>query len=426
MAEKKVKEKYDSSFSHVNIGTIGHVDHGKTTLAAAITEVLAKLELAQFKDYGDIDKAPEEKKRGITISTTHIEFRTISGLLNYYYQKVLGKEVEEKNFNLNQGRHYAMIDCPGHADYIKNMITGAAQMDGAIVVISSADGSMPQTEEHLLLAKKVGVKEVVVFINDKTTEGLDEDTKSLLEEDIRANLRKYGYDEEDKEKTPIIVASALKALKGDTNEETKILQLLEAVDNHIAIPERDENKPFLMYIEDVFSITGQGTVVTGKVQQGKLKKGDEVEIVGLGPKKKSVVKGIEMFRKEVEEAKPGYDIGICLRDIKHEEVRKGKVLAAPNTVTSHKKFIAQAYILSKEERGRHSAFHSGYRPQFFIFTADVTGTVELPAGKEVSPGSNIEFNVDLIEPVVLKKNDNFIMREGGITIGEGVITEILE
>ncbi|CAG8834567.1 5691_t:CDS:1, partial [Cetraspora pellucida] len=252
-----------------------------------------------------------------------------------------------------------------------------------------------------------------------TSEGLDEDTKSLLEDDIRADLQKYGYDKEGGERTPIIIASALKALKGDTNEESKILQLLEVVDKHITIPERDESKPFLMYIEDVFSITGQGTVVTGKVSQGKLKKGDEVEIVGFGPKKKSVVKGIEMFKKEVEEAKPGYDIGVCLRDIKHEEVRKGKVLAALGTITPHKKFTARAYILSKEERGRHSHFESGYRPQFFIFTADVTGTVELPAEKKVEPGSNIEFNVDLIEPVAIKKNDNFIMREGGITIGEG-------
>ncbi|CAG8494055.1 31855_t:CDS:2 [Racocetra persica] len=417
MAEKKVKEKYNSSFPHVNIGTMGHVDHGKTTLTAAITKALSRIRLAKFKDYGDIDKAPEEKKRGITISTTHIEFETVSGLENYYRKMVLGEEVDEHSFNLQEGRHYGMIDCPGHADYIKNTITGAAQMDGVIVVVSSADGSMTQTKEHLLLARTIGIERVVVFINDKTSEGLDEETKALLEADIRSDLETYGYDKEGEEKTPIIVASALKALKGDTNEEIKILQLLEVVDNHITIPERDESKPFLMYIEDVFSITGSGTVVTGNPLQGKLRKGDEVEIVGLGPKKKSVVKGIEMFQKEMEEAKPGDTIGVCLRDIKLEEVRKGQALAAPGTVTPHKKFKAHAYILSKEERGRHTSFEDGYRPQFFTATINITGTVKLPSEKKVEPGSDIEFEVDLIEPVVIRKNDNFAMREGGITVG---------
>jgi elongation factor Tu len=406
MAEKKTtpagkKMKFDSSKPHINIGTIGHVDHGKTTLAAAITSVLAKQGRAAKKDYSEIDKAPEEKARGITIQTTHVEFES-------------------------ENRHYALIDCPGHADYIKNMITGAAQMDGAILVVSSADGAMPQTEEHMLLAKQIGVENIVVFINDKTSEGIDEDTKELLEGDIRSHLEKYGYDQEGKKITPIIFASALKALNGDSAEEEKILQLVKAIDEHIPIPERDETKPFLMYIEDIFSITGHGTVVTGKVQRGKLKKGDEVELVGLGQKKKSVVKGIEMFKKEVEEALPGYDIGVCLREIKHEEVRKGQVLAKPGTITPRKKFKAHAYILSKDERGRHTSFHNGYRPQFFISTIDITGTVELPSDKEVSPGSDIEFMVDLIDYVAIEKNDKFIMREGGHTVGEGVITEIIE
>jgi len=306
------------------------------------------------------------------------------------------------------------------------MITGAAQMDGAILVVSSADGSMPQTEEHLLLAKQIGVEHIVVFINDKTSEGLDEETKELLEQDIRGQLEKYGYDKDDNKNTPIIFASALKALKGDAKEGEKIFELVEAIDKHIPVPPRDETKPFLMYIEDMFSIEGQGTVVTGKVRRGKLKVGDKVEMIGFGHKKEAVIKGIEMFHKPLEEAKPGDDVGINLRGVERSEVRKGQVLAVPGTVTPHKKVAAHAYILSKDERGRHTSFQSGYRPQFFVGTADITGTVELPKDKEVSPGSNIEFIIDLIEPIVIEKNDKFIMREGGHTIGEGVVTEIIE
>jgi len=406
MAEKKTDTKgaqklFDRSLIHMNIGTIGHVDHGKTTLSAAITKVLSEKGWAKFLDYDRIDKAPEEKKRGITISTTHVEFRT-------------------------ETRHYALIDCPGHADYIKNMITGAAQMEGAILVVSSSDGAMPQTEEHLLLAKQIGVENIVVFINDKTSEGIDEETKELLEGDIRSHLEKYGYDKDGNKNTPIIFASALKALKGDVEEGKKILQLIEAIDKHIPIPERDENKPFLMYIEDMFTIGGQGTVVTGKVRRGKVKIGDKLEIIGFGAKKEAVVKGIEMFHKSLDEARPGDDVGINLRGVERGEVRKGQVLAFPGTITPHKKFIAHAYILSKGERGRHTSFQSGYRPQFFISTADITGTVDLPKDKEVSPGSDIEFTVELIDVIAIEKNDKFIMREGGHTVGEGVITEIIE
>jgi elongation factor Tu len=398
------KATFDSSKPHMNIGTIGHVDHGKTTLAAAITSVLSKRGKAEKKDYSEIDRAPEERKRGITINTTHVEFES-------------------------DKRHYALIDCPGHADYIKNMITGAAQMDGAILVVSSADGAMPQTEEHMLLAKQIGVPSVVVFINDKTTEGLDEDTKELLEGDIRSHLEKHGYDEEGKELTPIIFASALKALRGDENEEDKIVKLIEAVDNHMPLPEGDVNKPFLMYIEDVYIVKGQGPVATGKVKQGQLKVGDEVEIVGLGESKKCVVKGLEMFRKPLEVALPRYDVGVCLRgDFKDakSEIRRGQVLSIPGTVKPAKKFSAHAYILSKEERGRHTGFKSGYRPQFFISTIDVTGTVNLDEGKIVTPGSNVEFTVELMDSVAIQKNDKFIMREGGITVGQGIITDILE
>jgi len=306
------------------------------------------------------------------------------------------------------------------------MITGAAQMEGAILVVSSSDGAMPQTEEHLLLAKQIGVENIVVFINDKTTVGIDADTKDLLEEDIRSHLTKHGYDKDGNKNTPIIFASALKALKGDAEEGKKILQLIDSIDNHIPVPERDENKPFLMYIEDMFTIGGQGTVVTGKVRRGKVKVGDKLEIVGFGAKKEAVVKGIEMFHKSLEEAQPGDDVGINLRGVERGEVRKGQVLAFPGTITPHKKFTAHAYILSKDERGRHTSFQSGYRPQFFIATADITGTVDLPKDKEVSPGSDIEFTVDLIEAIAIEKNDKFIMREGGHTVGEGVITEIIE
>lgn len=395
------KQIFDRSKTHMNIGTIGHVDHGKTTLSAAITSVLAKQGKAKKKDYAEIDKAPEERKRGITISTTHVEFES-------------------------DKRHYALIDCPGHADYIKNMITGAAQMDGAVLVVSSSDGAMPQTEEHMLLAKQIGVENIVVFINDKTSEGLDEETKELLEGDIRSHLEKYGYDGEGKEPTPIIFASALKALKGDSKEEEKIVKLVESIDNHIPVPPRDVDKPFLMYIEDVFNITGRGTVATGKVKRGKLEKNSEVEIVGFGSSLKSVVTGIEMFKQELNEAIPGDDVGVLLRGIKSEQIRKGQVLAIPGSVKPHKKFAAHAYILSKDERGRHTSFESGYRPQFFISTIDITGTIELPKDKQVEPGSNIEFTVDLIDYVAIDKNDKFIMREGNHTIGEGVITEIIE
>jgi elongation factor Tu len=311
------------------------------------------------------------------------------------------------------------------------MITGAAQMEGAILVVSSSDGAMPQTEEHLLLAKQIGVENIVVFINDKTSEGIDEETKELLEGDIRSHLEKHDYDKDGNKNTPIIFASALKALKGDAKEGENILKLIEAIDTHIPIPERDENKPFLMYIEDLFSIEGQGTVVTGKVRRGKLKVGDKVEIVGFGQKKEAVVKGIQMFHKNLEEAKPGDDVGINLRGIERGEVRRGQVLAIPNTVSAHKKFMAHAYVLSAKERGRNNEFENGYCPQFFISTISVTGEIELPKDKEgksknVSPGSDTEFVVNLIETVVIEKNDKFIMREGGHTVGEGVITEIIE
>jgi elongation factor Tu len=414
MAEKvKVKKKFDISKPHMNIGGIGHVDHGKTTLIAAITKYLAGQGQAKFKDYGEIDKAPEEKVRGITINASHIGFKTSK-------------------------RHYSWVDCPGHADYIKNMITGAAQMDGAVLICSAEDGAMAQTKEHLLLAKQIGIEYLVVFIN-KIDIVSDPEQLGLVQEEIKEELKKLGYEAE---KIPFIRGSALCALEERNPEigEKSILKLLEAVDNYIPIPPRDEEKPFLMYIEDVFfNIKGVGTVVSGKVQRGTLKKDDKLELVGLGETKEVVVKGMESFGDEVDEAKPGFDLAVNLnlRDAKKEEVRRGRVLAKPVkpgepwVVIPHKKFKAHTYILSKEERGRHTAFEDGYRPQFFIFTADVTGTVKVPkneAGENllVKPGDNVELVIELIEPVVIEKNDRFTMREGGRTVGRGVVTEIIE
>ncbi|CAH1755789.1 23662_t:CDS:2 [Entrophospora sp. SA101] len=397
MAEK---QKFDRTKPHLNIGTIGHVDHGKTTLSAAITSILAKQNKAKKKSYEDIDKAPEEKKRGITISATHVEFET-------------------------DKRHYALIDCPGHADYIKNMITGAAQMDGAILVLSAQDGTMEQTKEHLLLAQQVGVKHLVVFIN-KVDVIQDLEQIELVKEEIKEELKLRGYDSEN---TPIIGGSALCALEDRQPElgEKAILELLEAIDNHIPIPPRDETKPFLMYIEDSFTISGQGTVATGKVRQGKLKVGDEVEIVGFGAKKKAVVKGIEMFHKQLDETKPGDDVGINLRGVERSEILRGQVLAAPGSITPHKKFEAAAYILSKDERGRHTEFKSGYRPQFYIYTADITGTIELPENApHVEPGNTVAFAVELINDVALEVGDTFSIREGAHTIGRGTITKITD
>ena len=407
--DKNNLDNQEIKVDHLNIGTIGHVDHGKTTLSAALTEVFSNLPEAAGKtkrrDYGQIDKAPEEMKRGITISTTHVEL---------YSKK----------------RHYALIDCPGHADYIKNMITGAAQMDGAILVVSSTDGSMPQTEEHMNLARQIGIKRIVVFINDKTLDGkIDEEMKYILEDDIRGPLRNHGYDN-DQEQTPIIIASALKALKGDKEEQAKLIELMDQVDAHIPLPERKTDAPFYMPIEGVYIITGQGPVVTGKVISGTAKVGQEIELVGLdGGNKKCVIKGIEMFNRPLKEAVPGYDVGICLRtDIKDPKIaiRRGQVLADPGTVKTSDKFAAKVYVLSKEERGRHTGFSNGYRPQFFISVNDVTGTITLQDGQEiVEPGSTCEFTVELEKPVVIKENDRFVMREGGKTVGQGVITKVL-
>jgi elongation factor Tu len=404
------KEKFDRTKPHVNIGTIGHVDHGKTTLAAAITSVLAKQNKAKKKDYSEIDKAPEEKKRGITIQATDVEFES-------------------------DKRHYSLSDCPGHADYIKNMITGASELDGAILVVSSDDGVVEQSHEHMLLAKQIGIKNIVVFINDKTSKGLDEETKELLETDVQSNLEKYGYD---KEKTPIMVASAYRALedkpkeKGvknpayDPQEEAKILKLVELLDTNIPIPERKENEPFFMYIKDKFSITGQGTVVAGIVKRGKLNVGQEVELIGFGKKKKAVVKSIESHLKTLDQAVPGDDIGINLRGVEFEEVERGQVLANPGSISMHKKFKAQTYILSKEERGRETSFVNGYKPQFFFSALDITGNVELPGDKVVNPGDNVELTIELIDLVPIEKNSSFTIREGGKTVGTGVVTEIIE
>ena len=392
------KQKFDRSKTHVNIGTIGHVDHGKTTLTAAITNVLAKQGKAEFKAYDQIDKAPEEKERGITISTSHVEYET-------------------------ETRHYAHVDCPGHADYVKNMITGAAQMDGAILVIAATDGPMAQTREHILLSRQVGVPRIVVFLN-KCDMVDDEELLELVEMEVRELLSEYGYDGDN---TPIIRGSALKALEGDAAYEEKILELMEAVDNWIEAPERDVDKPFLMPIEDVFTITGRGTVVTGRVERGQLKLNEEVEIVGLRETQKAVVTGIEMFRKQLDYAEAGDNAGILLRGIAREDVERGQVLAKPGTVTPHSKFKAEVYVLSKEEGGRHTPFFSNYRPQFYFRTTDVTGVITLPEGVEmVMPGDNVTMTVELIAPIAIENGTKFSIREGGRTVGAGVVTEIIK
>ena len=392
------KQKFDRSKPHVNIGTIGHVDHGKTTLTAAITNVLSKKGYADFVDYANIDKAPEERERGITINTAHVEYQT-------------------------DKRHYAHVDCPGHADYVKNMITGAAQMDGAILVIAATDGVMAQTREHILLARQVGVPRIVVFMN-KCDMVDDAELLDLVEMEIRELLTEYGYDGEN---TPIIRGSALKALEGDEKYEQAILDLMDAVDNWIETPVRDTDKPFLMPIEDVFTITGRGTVVTGRVERGQLKLNDEVEIVGLKDTKKSVVTGIEMFRKQLDYAEAGDNAGVLLRGISREDVERGQVLAKPGTVTPHKKFKAQVYILSKEEGGRHTPFFTNYRPQFYFRTTDVTGVIELPAGVDmVMPGDNVEMTVELIAPIAIENGTKFSIREGVRTVGAGNVSEIIQ
>ena len=392
------KEKFDRSKPHVNIGTIGHVDHGKTTLTAAITKVLADKGGAEFMDYANIDKAPEERERGITINTAHVEYQTAK-------------------------RHYAHVDCPGHADYVKNMITGAAQMDGAILVIAATDGPMAQTREHILLARQVGVPRMVVFLN-KCDMVDDEELLDLVEMEVRELLTEYGFDGDN---TPIIRGSALKALEGDPKYVKAIEDLMDAVDEWIPTPERDNDKPFLMSIEDVFTITGRGTVVTGRVERGQLKLNDTVEIVGLKDTKSTVVTGIEMFRKQLDFAEAGDNAGVLLRGIDRSEVERGQVLAKPGTVHPHKKFEAQVYVLSKEEGGRHTPFFTNYRPQFYFRTTDVTGVVTLPEGTEmVMPGDNVTMTVELIAPIAVENGTKFSIREGGHTVGAGSVTEIIE
>ena len=392
------KAKFDRSKPHVNIGTIGHVDHGKTTLTAAISAHLAGKNGNEKVDFANIDKAPEERERGITINTAHIEYST-------------------------EKRHYAHVDCPGHADYVKNMITGAAQMDGAILVIAATDGPMAQTREHILLARQVGVPKMVVFMN-KCDMVDDPELLDLVEMEIRELLTEYGYDGDN---TPIIRGSALKALEGDPAWTAKIDELMDAVDEWIPTPERDNDKPFLMSIEDVFTITGRGTVVTGRVERGMLKLNDEVEIVGLKPTKKTVVTGIEMFRKQLDFAEAGDNAGVLLRGISREDVERGQVLAKPGSVHPHKKFKAQVYVLSKEEGGRHTPFFTNYRPQFYFRTTDVTGVITLPEGVEmVMPGDNVTMTVELIAPIAVENGTKFSIREGGRTVGAGSVSEIIE
>jgi elongation factor Tu len=385
---------------HVNVGTIGHVDHGKTTLTAAITKVLADKGLAESLKFDQIDKAPEEKARGITIAISHVEYETAK-------------------------RHYAHIDCPGHADYVKNMITGAAQMDGGILVVSAADGAMPQTREHILLAKNVGVPTLVVFLN-KVDMVDDADMVDMVEEEIRDLLSKYGFPGD---KIPVVRGSALKALNGDQGElgAQAIMKLMDALDEYIPAPQREVDKPFLMAIEGVFTISGRGTVATGRIERGRIKIGDEIEIIGLGQRSKTTVTGIEMFRKTLNEGEAGDNVGILLRGTKKEEIERGMVLAKSGTVTPHTKFKCQVYVLSKDEGGRHSPFFNGYRPQFYFRTTDVTGVVTLPQGREmVMPGDDVMLSVELISPIAMEKDGRFAIREGGRTVGSGVITEILD
>ena len=390
------KQKFDRSKPHVNIGTIGHVDHGKTTLTAAITKVLAGKNGNEAVDFANIDKAPEERERGITINTAHVEYQTAT-------------------------RHYAHVDCPGHADYVKNMITGAAQMDGAILVIAATDGPMAQTREHILLARQVGVPKMVVFMN-KCDMVDDPELLDLVEMEIRDLLNEYDYDGDN---TPIIRGSALKALEGDEKWVPAINELMDAVDEWIPTPERDTDKPFLMSIEDVFTITGRGTVVTGRVERGTLKLNEEVEIVGIKETQKTVVTGIEMFRKQLDFAEAGDNAGVLLRGISREQVQRGQVLAKPGTVTPHSKFEAQVYVLSKEEGGRHTPFFNNYRPQFYFRTTDITGVITLPEGTEmVMPGDNVTMSVELIHSIALEEGTKFSIREGGHTVGAGSVTKI--
>jgi elongation factor Tu len=394
------KEKFVRSKPHVNIGTIGHVDHGKTTLTAAITTVLAKKGWATAKGYADIDNAPEERERGVTINTSHVEYQT-------------------------EKRHYAHVDCPGHADYIKNMVTGAAQMDGAILVVSAADGPMPQTREHILLARQVGVPYIVVFLN-KCDMVDDKELLELVEVEVRDLLTKYGFPGD---KTPVIKGSATKALEGDASEigEKAIFQLMDAVDAYIPEPKRDVDKDFLMAVEDVFLITGRGTVATGRVERGRVKVGDTVEIVGIKPTKETVVTGVEMFRKLLDDAQAGDNIGALLRGVDKKDIERGQVLAKPKSINPHKKFKGEVYVLTKEEGGRHTPFFNGYKPQFFFRTTDVTGSVKLPGGVEMCmPGDNITMEIELIVPVAMEKELRFAIREGGHTVGAGVVIEIIE
>ncbi|QCR34200.1 elongation factor Tu [Lysinibacillus sp. SGAir0095] len=391
------KEKFDRSKTHANIGTIGHVDHGKTTLTAAIATVLSKKMGGEAKSYADIDNAPEEKERGITINTSHVEYET-------------------------EARHYAHVDCPGHADYVKNMITGAAQMDGGILVVSAADGPMPQTREHILLSRQVGVPYLVVFLN-KCDMVDDEELLELVEMEVRDLLSEYEFPGDD---LPVIKGSALKALEGEAEWEEKIVELMNAVDEYIPTPERQTDKPFMMPVEDVFSITGRGTVATGRVERGQVKVGDVVEIVGIDEEAKSTtVTGVEMFRKLLDYAEAGDNIGALLRGVAREDIQRGQVLAKPGSITPHTTFKAEVYVLSKEEGGRHTPFFSNYRPQFYFRTTDVTGVINLPEGVEmVMPGDNIEMNVELISPIALEEGTKFSIREGGRTVGAGVVASI--
>jgi len=394
------KEKFERTKPHVNVGTIGHVDHGKTTLTAALTKVAAEKQGGEFKAYDQIDNAPEERARGITIATAHVEYET-------------------------ETRHYAHVDCPGHADYVKNMITGAAQMDGAILVVSAADGPMPQTREHILLARQVGVPYILVYMN-KADQVDDEELLELVEMEIRELLDSYDFPGDD---TPIITGSALKALEGDTSDigVPSILKLLDALDSYIPVPERPVDQPFLMPIEDVFSISGRGTVVTGRIERGVVKVGDEIEIVGIKDTAKTTCTGVEMFRKLLDSGEAGDNVGVLLRGTKREEVERGQVLCVPGSITPHTKFEAEVYVLSKDEGGRHTPFFSNYRPQFYFRTTDVTGAVDLPEGVEmVMPGDNIKMTVSLIAPIAMEEGLRFAIREGGRTVGAGVVSKIIE
>ncbi len=393
------KETFVRDKDHVNIGTIGHVDHGKTTLTAAITMVLAKKGLSEVKEFDSIDNAPEEKERGITINTAHVEYQTAN-------------------------RHYAHVDCPGHADYVKNMVTGAAQMDGAIIVVAATDGPMPQTREHILLARQVNVPRLVVFMN-KVDMVDDEEILELVEMEIRELLDFYNFDGDN---TPVIMGSALGAMNGEAKWEDKVMELMDACDSWIPLPPRDVDKPFLMPVEDVFSITGRGTVATGRIETGKIHTGDELQLIGLGAEgRKTVCTGVEMFRKILDDGQAGDNVGLLLRGVDKREIKRGQILAAPGTITPHTRFKAEVYVLKKEEGGRHTPFHNNYRPQFYIRTLDVTGTIQLEEGREmVMPGDNVTINVELIYPVAINIGLRFAIREGGRTVGAGQITEILE